>query len=378
MQKHPKKIVHIIYRLDVGGLESVLVALINRLPVEEYSHLIICLTNYTSFKDRLTTDNVRIIALNKKPGKDVGIFLRILTILAKEHPQIVHTYNIATLEYQVAAFLARVRLRIHAEHGRDFADLKGENRKYNLLRKVIDPFIHFWVPVSQDLAQWLKGKVKIPHRKIILIYNGVDTTKFSPSPIRLQLWESPVLHSIDSPLRLISVGRLDPVKDQVTLVRALRFVSASTATQPTPVQLKIIGDGPERKRLQQIIDQENLVDQAELLGEKNNISELLNSADVFVLTSLAEGIPMTVLEAAAAGLPVIATDVGGLSEIVQEGESGFLVPPGSPQSIAAAIRRYLEDTPLLLRHGAAGRHYIIERFSLDKMTRNYAHLYEQR
>ena len=125
MQTTPKKIVHIIYRLDVGGLETVLVALINRLPSKEYIHLIICLTTYTSFRDRLCNDNVRIIALDKKPGKDVRIFFRIFAILAKEQPHIVHTYNIATLEYQVAAFLARVRLRIHAEHGRDFSDLKG-------------------------------------------------------------------------------------------------------------------------------------------------------------------------------------------------------------------------------------------------------------
>ena len=377
MQKTPKKIVHIIYRLDVGGLETVLVALINRLPPEEYTHLIICLTTFTSFKDRLCNDNVRIIALDKKPGKDVRIFFRILTILAQEQPHVVHTYNLATLEYQVAAFLARVRLRIHAEHGRDFSDLKGENRKYNILRKVMDPFIHFWVPVSQDLAQWLGGKVRIPQRKIALIYNGVDVTTFTPSPARLQAWQAHFSQLPVSPLRIVTVGRLDPVKDQATLLHALRFISTSTSVQQRPVQLWIIGDGPERERLQRVIDQENLNDQAVLLGEKDNISELLNSADVFVLSSLAEGIPMTVLEAAAAGLPVIATDVGGLSEILQEGESGFLVPPGSPQSIAAAIRRYLEDSPLLLKHGAAGRQYIIERFSLDKMTQNYAHLYEQ-
>ncbi|MDD2541863.1 MAG: glycosyltransferase, partial [Desulfuromonadaceae bacterium] len=330
------------------------------MPPEEYAHLIICLTTYTSFKDRLCNDNVRIIALGKNPGKDVRIFFRILAILAQERPHIVHTYNIATLEYQVAAFLARVRLRIHAEHGRDFSDLKGENQKYNLLRRVMNPFIHFWVPVSLDLAQWLEGKVRIPQRKIALIYNGVDITKFTPSPARLQAWQSRISQLPGSPLRIVTVGRLDPVKDQATLLHALRFVGTSTSVQQRPVQLWIIGDGPERERLQQVIDQENLNDQAVLLGEKDNISELLNSTDVFVLSSLAEGIPMTVLEAAAAGLPVIATDVGGLPEIVQKGQSGFLVSPGSPQAVAAAIHRYLEDPPLLLRHGAAGRQYIIE------------------
>ena len=171
---------------------------------------------------------------------------------------------------------------------------------------------------------------------------------------------------------------MDPIKDHVTLLRALRLIITNTIVQQRPVQLWIIGDGPERERLQRVIDQENLSDQAELLGEQDNISELLSSADVFVLTSLAEGIPMTVLEAAAVGLPVIATDVGGLSEIVQEGESGFLVPSGSPQSIATAIRRYLENPPLLLKHGEVGRQFIIEHFCLDMMTQNYAHLYEMR
>lgn len=377
MQKTPNKIVHIIYRLDVGGLETVLVALINRLPPEKYAHLIICLTTYTSFKDRLCNDNVRIIALDKKPGIDVRIFFRILAILAQEQPHVVHTYNIATLEYQVAAFLGRVRLRIHAEHGRDFSDLKGESRKYNLLRRVMNPFIHLWVPVSLDLAQWLEGTVRIPQRKIALIYNGVDIAKFTPPPARLQAWQAHVSQLPDSPLRIVTVGRLDPVKDQATLLHALRFVGTSTSVQHTSVHLWIIGDGPERERLQQVIDQESLGGQAVLLGEKNNISELLNSADVFVLSSLAEGIPMTVLEAAAAGLPVIATDVGGLSEIVQEGESGFLVSSGSPQLIAAAVRRYLGNPPLLLWHGKAGRKCIIEHFCLDKMMQSYTHLFEQ-
>ncbi|MGI6656361.1 MAG: TIGR03088 family PEP-CTERM/XrtA system glycosyltransferase [Desulfobulbus sp.] len=366
-----KKIVHIIYRLDVGGLESVLVALINRLPCEQYEHTVICLTSYTSFKDRIRNPQVRLVAMNKRPGKDLLLFFRLLALLVKLRPDVVHTYNIATLEYQAAALLAGARLRVHAEHGRDFSDLKGENRKYNALRKLMNPLLHYWVPVSQDLAQWLHRKVGISEKKIRLIYNGVDTASFAPA-------SPPVQEETGSSMRIITVGRLDPVKDQATLVHAFRILCKRiSSVEGCSVQLWIVGAGPEREALQGIIEQEGLEDRVLLLGERHDIAELLRQSDIFVLSSLAEGIPMTILEAAATGLPVVATDVGGIAEIVRDGETGYLVSSGSLQELADAIWRYWEQPHLRLAHGRAGCRRIADKFSLDAMARQYAQLYEQ-
>lgn len=360
-------VVHIIYRLDIGGLETVLVEFINRCQEDEFKHVILCLTDFTSFKNRIRNKNIKVIALHKKPGNDIGAFFNIFSLLKSIKPEVVHTYNISCLEYQLAAFLARIHLRIHAEHGRDNSDIYGENKKYNLLRKVMDWVVHYWVPVSEDLKNWLIEKVKIPEKKVILIHNGVDLETFN---LGRQCTTDRREFVVGT------VGRLDAVKDHKNLIVAFSQVYEKFKQDGVSLRLKIVGEGVERLSLEKLIAKLALENFIELQGAKENIAEILNGFDVFVLSSRAEGIPMTVLEACSSGLPVVATDVGGLREIIEEnGSIGFLVPPEEPEALAEAICKYYNDADLIYQHGSLGKERMAEKFSLNKMTSEYLALY---
>ncbi|MEJ2643942.1 MAG: glycosyltransferase, partial [Gammaproteobacteria bacterium] len=209
-------IVHVIYRLDVGGLENGLVNLINRIPRTRYRHAIVCLTDYTDFRHRIVGEDIQIFALHKRPGNDWHMLLRVWRLLRRLKPEIVHTRNLAALECTLPAWFAGAEVRIHGEHGRDMLDLDGSSRKYQWVRRLYRPFVSAFVPLSRDLEGYLISKVAVAPDKIRQIYNGVDTERFAPRHGgRPQLAGSPFS---EEPLVVIgTVGRLHAVKYQVSL-----------------------------------------------------------------------------------------------------------------------------------------------------------------
>ncbi len=361
----PTIVLHLVYRFDIGGLEMVLVNLINRLPDEKFRHVIVTLTDSNpQMKALIKASNVEVIDLYKNPGNDFKMYVRLWKLFRQYSPHIVHSYNIATLEYQFIAFLAGVPLRIHAEHGRDIYDLDGSNKKYQILRRIINPFVNFWVPVSQELANWLVHTVKIPGNKVRLVYNGID----------LELYK-PINRTNKETFTVGTVGRIVPVKDQMTLVKAIEYLVNQGAAMTNNLRLVIVGDGELFPLLQTYIYEHNLQDYIKLLGARNDVSEILKTIDVFVLPSLAEGIALTLLEAMASGLPVIATNVGGNPELVDHENNGMLVPPQAIGALAGCIQRYQTDHDLRARHGQQGRNKIARFFSIEAMANNYLMLY---
>jgi sugar transferase (PEP-CTERM/EpsH1 system associated) len=173
-------VVHVVYRFRVGGLENGLVNWINHMPPDRYRHVIVCLTRSTAFKTRINRQGVPLVELNKAPGQDLRTHQRFWGILRQLRPDIVHTRNLATLEFQVTSALAGVRGRVHGEHGRDVYDLDGTNIKYNILRRAVRAFVRQYIAVSRDLTQWLIDTVGVRSDRVTQIYNGVDMVKFSP------------------------------------------------------------------------------------------------------------------------------------------------------------------------------------------------------
>lgn len=369
-------VVHIIYRLDVGGLETVLINVINHTPVSRYHHVIICLTEYSEFRRRIQQEGVEIHALNKRPGKDLGVYVRLWRLLRRLKPDIVHTYNVATIDCQVAAAAAGVRRRVHAEHGRDVFDLHGENKRYILLRRLLQPLIDKIIPVSRDLENWLIARVGMPGRKVHRIYNGIDTDGFRPRSKEKEML--PIEGFSDASSFVIgTVGRLHAVKDHVTLVKAfLRLVEMVSGGRER-LRLVIAGDGPLHQEILTLIESSGFADIVWLTGERNDVANLMRGFDVFVLTSLAEGIPLTVLEAMSCALPVVATRVGGLPELVEEGMTGRLVAVSDPTSLSEALRSYIDEPLLIERHGRAGRRRVEEQFSVQTMTEQYLAVYDE-
>ena len=168
----PPLIAHILYRFDTGGLENGLVNLLNRLPAGAYRHAVIALTEVTDFRDRVRRDDVEYVALHKPPGQGLWLYPRMLSLLRRLQPRIVHTRNLAALEMQLPAVLARAPVRIHGEHGRDVDDLDGSSRKHQWMRRLYRPFVQQYVAVSGDLAQYLELRVGVPAQRIAHICNG--------------------------------------------------------------------------------------------------------------------------------------------------------------------------------------------------------------
>jgi len=373
----PPLVLHLVHNLALGGMETGVIHLINRMPPERYRHAIASLTLADDFSRRIERPDVPVFSLERRSMKlDWRVYHRFWRLLRQLQPAILHTRNLAALEVQSVAAIAQVPGRIHGEHGRDIYDLDGSRLKYNLFRKAMRTFIHHYTAVSRDLAGWLVHRIGIPQDRVTQIYNGVDTARFRP---RRRQENSPLPRGFvpEGGFVIGTVGRMQAVKDQPTLVRAfLNLLQASPAVRDR-ARLMLIGDGPLLPQCRGLLRTAGAEHLAWLPGECSNVAELMRAMDVFVLPSLAEGISNTILEAMATSLPVVATDVGGTRELVDEGQTGLLVPPSDPNALVRAIRKYFDDPGAGGRHGSAGRKKIQAGFSFDSMVAGYVEVYDR-
>ncbi|MYM89541.1 TIGR03088 family PEP-CTERM/XrtA system glycosyltransferase [Rugamonas sp. FT82W] len=368
-------IVHLIHRLDVGGLENGLINLINHLPPDRYRHAIVCLRDYSDYHLRIQRPGVEIISINKREGKDWGHYLRLFQTLKRLRPLMIHTRNLSGIEGQLLAAVAGVRLRVHGEHGRDMNDLHGLSRKYRLLRKVLRPLIGHFIAVSKDLETWLIGTIGARPQRVTHICNGVDSLQFHPRlgpPAAI----GPAGFLCEHAFVIGSVGRMAEVKDHLTLVQAFILLIAEHALPRDRLRLLIAGDGPCRQACLDLLRQAGMDELAWLPGNRDDIPQLMRAMDVFVQPSLAEGMSNTILEAMATGLPVVATAVGGNPDLVHSGWTGTLVPPGSPAMLADALNDYYRLPALAVSHGQRGRRRVLAEYSLNAMADAYLAVYD--
>jgi sugar transferase (PEP-CTERM/EpsH1 system associated) len=371
----PRLIVHVVHRFAVGGLENGIVNLLNQLPADSWQHLVVSLTEIDKkFVQRVTREDVKYLALHKGPGHAVPLYPRLFKLFRKLRPAIVHTRNLAALEACVPAWAAGIPARVHGEHGREVDDLDGSNRRKQWVRRAFRPFVTRYVALSPELERYLDERVGVPAHRIQQIYNGVDTARFCPTPSgRTPIKGCPFQ---DSGLWLVgTVGRMDAVKDQTNLargfVRALRLRPEARRR----MRLVLVGDGRLKGPVEAILQEAGARDLVWLPGERADVPRLLQGIDCFVLPSLAEGVSNTILEAMACGLPVIATQVGANSELVEDGITGRLVPAGDSEALARDIIAYFDDPAMAKRHGRAGRHRAEQSFSLELMVEHYHRLY---
>lgn len=365
-------ICHVVQRLAVGGLENGVVNLINNLPSDTYRHAVICVTSATEFRQRIRRPDVDIHEIRKQPGKDIGAYHRMWRVLRHLRPDIVHTRNLPALDMLGPAWLAGVPRLVHSEHGLDMIELEGRNRKYNRLRRLSRSVVDRYVAVSRDLEGWLRGEIGIPGRRLDLIYNGVDTERFSPLAA-----PAPLPEGFAPPGAVVigTVGRLEAVKNQLGLARAFCEVLEMRPALRQRLRLAVIGGGSQEGEIRAVLAAGNALDLAWLPGSRDDMPALYRALDLFVLPSLREGISNTLLEAMASGRPVIATSVGGNPEIMPEGVAGTLVPAQDDAALAWAILNYLDNPELMRAHGEAGHAHTIRNFSLDAMLKKYDMLY---
>ncbi|MBS0507775.1 MAG: TIGR03088 family PEP-CTERM/XrtA system glycosyltransferase [Proteobacteria bacterium] len=372
----PLRVVHVVHSFGVGGLENVIVQLINRLPPARFEHVVLALTTVSDFHQRVAQAGVRFIALNKPPGHAVPLYPRVYRLLRELKPDVLHTCNLAALELVPLAWLARVPLRVHAEHGWDVHDPHGGNPRYQRLRRLYRPFVSHYVVVSPDLNDYLGRAVGVPADKRSLIANGVDTDTFAPVHGVVQAVSGcpfePGKHWLVG-----TVGRLQTVKNQPLLARAFVRALQSQPVMRATARLVIVGEGPLRAEIERVLAEAGMTDLAWLPGARDDVADVLRSLDLFVLPSQTEGTSCTLQEAMASGLPVVATAVGGTPDLVQEGVTGHLVPPDDEQALSDAMVRAFGTPDNSARQGEAGREHAIRRFTVSAMVRQYQQLFDR-
>lgn len=362
-------VVHLIYRFECGGLQTLLAECINRMSVQHYRHAVICLAGHTDYAKKISRSGVELHSLDRPQGNTLSTHLKLWKLLRRLRPAVMHTYNISTIEYSVTALLAGVPVRIHAEHGRDTVEMDGKHTKYNLLRRLLIPVIDTYVPVSADLNVWLRQTIGVPEGKITLVPNGVDTERYAP----LVLQSSS--RTLPEKIWLGTVGRIDRIKNHISLLDAFQLLLDRFPAPRFDLRLAIVGDGPLLQTLRDRVSSKAWGERVWLPGAREDVADIMRSFSVFVLPSLSEATPVTILEAMATALPVVASRVGGVPQLVLNEQTGLLVEHANPEALVDGISSYIRDPHLRAWHGSAGRAHVLANYSIDKMVAGYYSLY---
>lgn len=368
-------VMHVIHHLHIGGMENGLVNLINRLPTESVRHAVVCVEDFGEFRNRISRPDVEVFAMHRSRVGAMHVRRKIYALCRRLRPDIVHSRNQSGLDALIPSLLAGVPIRVHSEHGWDVDNLNGERFKPALLRRLHSPFVTQYVTVSDNLAHFLTQRIGVKPDRIKRIYNGVDLGRFKPGPLSPTL-DLPLSHVPQSGRFVVgTVGRLQRIKDQATLIRAVAALIARRPCARELVRLLIVGDGPERDDLTQCASQCGIAEIAHFAGARHDVAEWLRAMQVFVLPSLNEGISNTLLEAMASGLPTLATAVGGNPELIVDGQVGGLFAPGDVESLSQRLEAYWLDPTLLARDARAARARASTHFDLDGMVGRYGELY---
>jgi glycosyltransferase involved in cell wall biosynthesis len=355
----PARVVHLVTTLDIGGLEMVVLHLVRHCDRAVFEPYVFCLDAAGELAPRFEALGVPVETIGGPKQTAFGRMARLVRRLRQLAPQVLHTHN-PTPHYfgTLAAYLARVPVLIHTKHGLN----RPEIPRMVALNRLASNLSHCVVPVSASAAAVARRIERVPARKLRVIRNGIDLADFSATR-----------NGGHTGRRVIHVARLNIIKDQKTLLHAARLV----ADAEPDFRLDILGDGPEREALVALRDELRLQEHVRLLGMREDVNVLLAQSDIFVLSSLHEGLPITVLEAMASGLPVVSTRAGGTPEVVIDGVTGLLVPSASPPALAEALLTLLRRPDMAVAMGQAGRRRAEEEFDVRKVTARYEQLYRR-
>jgi glycosyltransferase involved in cell wall biosynthesis len=361
-----KRILFLVTGLAYGGAETQVVYLATRFKSRGWEVGVVSLIPPKAYIEDLEKADVLVFSLDiRRKLPDPRPILRLVQIIRKWQPDVVHSHMVhANLLARIVRPLAPFPLLVCTAHNID----EG-GRLREVLYRLTDPFCDLTTQVSQAGLERYVHVGAVPRHKICYIPNGVDTERFKPNlEDRLKVRKELGMEGFV----WLAVGRFDPPKDYPNMLQAfVRVVHKHLNTM-----LLIAGDGPLRKTMENMTRELGVEKHVKFLGIRRDIPQLMNAADAYVMSSEWEGMPMVLLEASACGLPIVATNVGGNAEIVLDGQTGFLVPPKSPEALSQAMLRMM-DLPEEVREkmGKQARKHIESNFSLDRIVDCWEALY---
>lgn len=358
------RVLHIIESLEFGGAEKVLVELVNAMAGE--CELGVCCVKRTGDLQASLDSRVRVYCLNMGGGNHYGLPFAIAKLVRSGGYDVVHSHTWGVyLESALGALLGRAAVLIHTVHGKYLLYPSGAASRAkialrHMFERVLAGAHRRIVTVSDAIQDYVRSDIGIPSSRLLTIRNGV--------PEAPRLSRVPRRHRYAA---FITVGRLAAVKNYEMLLRSF----ASVLCAYPGCRLHIVGDGPERSILESLVQDLGIAASVAFLGFQTDVHRLLAESDVFVLSSRYEGISIALLEAMRAGLPVIATRVGGMPEVVLDGETGILVGDGDETAMARAMGRLIESPAEGEAMGARGYAQTQEEFSIRAAAEKYLSLY---
>jgi len=351
----PLRVCHVSLSLKTGGLERILADLARHHHRDACQPEFLAIRDVGRFADEIRQEGGIVHQL--KPANRWGQIAQMRRLFRAQRYDVVHTHNTYPHLYaSIAARLAGVPVVVNTRHGQRAGHGWKSRTQFRWASHLVDRII----TVSDDAATLCIESDRIVPRKVQRIWNGIDLSDFAFSgPI-----QEPVA---------ICVARLSAEKDFPTLLKAIPQV----VMQVPDFCLKIVGDGPERHGMEALIAELGIGANVELLGERTDVPQLLRAAGFFVSSSLTEGISLTLLEAMAVGLPVVATAVGGNPEIVLPQKTGYLVPSQEPASLAAAMITMCRQQANWITMAQAGRQRVAQYFDVRRMASDYEQLYRE-
>jgi len=351
------KIIHVVYSLEMGGAE-ILVAQLCRLQ-REHGHdaSVIAYSNLGSVGEQLLAEGFSILVLGESPFPKT--FLRFVKAFRRLRPDVVHCHNPApTLQAAIPARLAGTRSVLSTRHSLVAPpyNLK-EEKAFNFAAR----FCNWVVGICDATCENLRGIPGARRSKIVRIYNGVDPVP--PVPAK----SCPAKRGFT----LLFVGRLAAIKDLSTLIRA-----AAIAVQRVPdLRLWVVGDGAERSRLESLVAELGIGENVTFWGERMDVAGFFRAADLYCMSSVSEGLPMSLLQAMSVGIPAVVTDVGGMAEVVRNSDAGLATPVGNPEAMADAVVQLASDPDRRRVLAENARNAYQQNFTLERMDASYMDLY---
>lgn len=355
------KILQVIPYFCFGGAETMCENLTYALKNMGHQVTVVSLYNeHTPISERMERAGVKILYLDKKLGLDLSMVSKLKRIMKQECPDVVHTH-LDVIKYAVAAAkLAGIRHCVHTVH--NVADKEAEGRLQKIINKTY--FSLGWsVPVALSplVQKTIAEFYDMPLQKVPMVYNGVDLSRCIPKTD----------YKAGETFVFVHVGRFNEQKNHKGLLDAFRMV----LSQYPNCQLKLLGDGELFEEIKAYAAQLGIENQVQFLGSQSNVYPYLQEADAFLLPSNYEGMPMTIIEAMGTGLPIVATKVGGVPDMIAEGYSGLLTPIDS-NAVAEACLKLISDQALRTSLGINAKKDS-QRFSAQYMAEEYAKLYKR-
>ncbi len=362
-----KRILHLIETSEPGGAETVLTDIARRLNPDRYRSLV-CVLEEGWLTDRLGTLDIPFVVIENRTPYDPVFLYRLQRLIRRERISLMHSHEFMMTVYgSLASRLTGVPL-IGTVHGKVyFPERKRRVYAFRLAASHCAKVI----AVSDDLRRYLVSTLGFNRSRVMTLHNGIDLTRYSGSSTRDGTRRR--FDVSEGSLVAGTAGSLFAVKGLEYLLEA----AAELRRWYPSFTLLIAGEGNQERTLKEMADSLDLGKTVRFLGFCNDIPDFLGALDVYVCSSVSEGLSLSILEAMAESRPVVATDVGGNPELIRQGENGFLVPPADPGSLAARIKELFDDPMARERFGKCGRRIVEENFSLERMIRDYETLYEK-